>query len=319
MATDALRVWLPVDDEDAWVLATVRHKSAGSITLSRLHAPEGVPAEVTVADELFAALTPATGDVDNDVSDLVCLADVNTGVLLHNLRLRYARDEIYTAIGPILVAVNPYNQLDKCGAEAIADARKLPPHVLTIALASYGALVKTGAAQSILISGESGAGKTETTKMAMACLAECSASCGASTDAALESGLLLEAFGNARTVSNHNSSRFGKWTVVHFDNDAKICGCRLDSFLLEKSRVAVHGGGERNYHIFYQARASTPARDSPQRALTACFCHAVARWRECRGARSVRRRPRRRRRRSRVHTRARRGRRGRGRRAACIC
>ena len=231
-------VWLNVDDEDAWVIATVGEKFGGSVMLKRTSAPKGVELETSVSEEAFAKLSPATGDPNKSVADLVWMPDVNTGAVLHNLRLRYAANDIYTAIGPILIAVNPYKMLECCSAETLAsmmeeeDVEKLPPHVFKIAKAAYASMCRTGGAQSVLISGESGAGKTETTKLCMSCLAEISGSSGKSTESALESGILLEAFGNAKTVHNNNSSRFGKWCSVHFDEAGHIAACKVRSYLL---------------------------------------------------------------------------------------
>ena len=118
-------------------------------------------------------------------------------------------------------------------------------------------------AQSILVSGESGAGKTETAKICMACLAQLSSSPAHSTELALESGTLLEAFGNAKTVMNHNSSRFGKWVEVHFSPlTGTIAACKVRPYLLELSRVVRQSEAERNYHIFYQLLAGCAQSDA---------------------------------------------------------
>jgi len=252
------RVWARVDDEDAWVLATVEERFGGSVHLARLHAPPGVDKALVVPEEEFGGYTPATGDLDTPVDDLVRLNDVNQGALLHTLRLRYSRDEVYTSIGPILIAVNPFKKLEICSAETIArmasesaPADQLSSHIFKVVRAAFTGMVSARKAQSILISGESGAGKTETAKLSMSCLVEISESSGSSTQAALESALLLEAFGNARTVHNSNSSRFGRWCSVHFNSANRIASCSIKVYLLERSRVVVHGEGERNYHLFY--------------------------------------------------------------------
>ena len=249
------------------MLATVDERFGGSVHMKRLHAPAGFELDLMVSDEEFAKLMPVTGkDEELVVEDMVLLHDVNEAGMLHNLRQRYQRDDIYTSIGPILIAINPYKTLDMCGAEAIAhmiEAEKpedLPPHIFKISQSVYIGMIKTGAAQSVLISGESGAGKTETTKLCMSCLATISGSVGVTTEAALESGIVLEAFGNAKTVMNNNSSRFGKWCIVHFDKDGHIAGCKLQSYLLEKSRVVSQAESERNYHVFYQLCKASPEK-----------------------------------------------------------
>ena len=139
------------------------------------------------------------------------------------------------------------------------DVEKLPPHVFKIAKAAYASMCRTGGAQSVLISGESGAGKTETTKLCMSCLAEISGSSGKSTESALESGILLEAFGNAKTVRNNNSSRFGKMMRLHFDQRGVVAGAFIKTYLLEKTRSVAITDPERNYHVFYQLCAGADA------------------------------------------------------------
>jgi len=191
--------------------------------------------------------------------------------MLHTFRLRLEKDTIFTNIGPVLVVMNPYKPVNSCAPSSMlemakqmstsaADNPDLPPHAHTTVLRAYTSMMegKGGTPQSLLVSGESGAGKTETIKLSMSALANISRSVGSTTDAALESGLLLEAFGNAMTVYNHNSSRFGKWCAVHFGADAKISAGVIQSYLLEESRVVATPAGERNYHIFYYMLAGMP-------------------------------------------------------------
>ena len=249
----AQHVWLQVDDADAWTLATVTDRSGSDVQLTRLHAPPGVDKKLVISEEAFSKLSLATGELAVPGDDLVALEDVSDATMLHTLRLRYARDDIFTAIGPVLIVVNPYKPVRVCSGETFASLNELeeddlPPHVFRIATAAFAGMVRTRKAQSILISGESGAGKTETTKMAMSCLAEISGSSGAMTEKCLESGIVLEAFGNAKTVYNNNSSRFGKWCAVHFDRKNHMAACRVKSYLLEKSRVVgpSDGGRPRN-------------------------------------------------------------------------
>ena len=231
--------------------------------VERLHAPahiQSTTVELTSAE--FAKLAPVVGEPMIPGEDLVVLEDISEATILHNLRLRLQKGDIFTAIGPVLVVVNPYEPVKCCSDKEVEKLSKIyasdpqaePPHAHKITVAAYRSLIENtrgGGAQAILVSGESGAGKTETTKLCMSCLAQISSSSGDRTDAALESSFLLEAFGNARTVYNHNSSRFGKWCAVHFDDKNKIRACNIESYLLEQSRIPGPAKGERNYHAFY--------------------------------------------------------------------
>ncbi|EOD27394.1 hypothetical protein EMIHUDRAFT_45128, partial [Emiliania huxleyi CCMP1516] len=164
------------------------------------------------------------------------------------------------------ISVNPHKRLGHlddflryCDDLDRAEDELLPPHVYRIARAAFTALVRTGKSQSILVSGDSGAGKTEACKLVVACLARLAPSGRAgATEAALGGALMLEArefveaWGNATTTQNKNSSRFGKWLAVELDAESAIHRCSLQPYLLERSRVVVHGPGERSYHVFYQ-------------------------------------------------------------------
>ena len=182
------------------------------------------------------------------------------------LRFRYltATPTIFTNLGDdVLIVINPFRQVASCSAERCnqvmrMDHSELPPHIARVARAAYTGLQEHQGAQAILISGESGAGKTETAKLALSCLRQLSqsASVGVVIEAALSSNVLLEAFGNARTVYNHNSSRFGKWLACYFDERGTMVACRVRQFLLEQSRVVGPAKGERNYHVFYSFMAT---------------------------------------------------------------
>ena len=147
------KIWLEVDDEDAWTLATVESASGAEARLRRARAPDGQPLNFTLPLSEYGKATPATGST-SAVADLTALADINVGAVLHSLRLRYERDRIYTCIGPVVIAVNPYKTLDVCSVEAIAgmnetdgDPDELPPHVFNVAAAAYAGLRSTGVAQ----------------------------------------------------------------------------------------------------------------------------------------------------------------------------
>ena len=205
-------VWLNVDDEDAWVLGTVEGSTDSEVNLLRAHAPDGVSTKTTITMEAYKKLTPVTGDMSVPVHDLCLLEDVNTASLLHTLRQRYAVDDIYTAIGPIVVAVNPYKKVASCSAENFAnmkdlDEESIPPHVFRVGLSAYMAMMRTSA-QSVPSRASRAPGRRDG-ELTMNVLAEVSQSSGKTTEQCLEAGIVLEALGNAKTVYNNNSSASG--------------------------------------------------------------------------------------------------------------
>ena len=202
--------------------------------------------------------------------DLVKLDDVNEATILQNLRLRFAENLMYTSLGTIIVSINPYFRIpglydDDVAREYRGGSFELEPHVFQVAERAYSGLLDSRNNQAIIISGESGAGKTEATKQ---CLKFIAVNAGSSSsgvqDRILAANPLLEAFGNAKTLRNDNSSRFGKWMTNGFDANGIICSCKNINYLLETSRVVTHQEGERNFHIFYMliAGASTDLQAS---------------------------------------------------------
>ncbi|KAL0418596.1 UNVERIFIED_CONTAM: Myosin-8 [Sesamum radiatum] len=202
------------------------------------------------------------------VDDMTKLPYLHEPGVLHNLKSRYDINEIYTYTGNILIAVNPFQRLPHLyDSHMMAQYKgaafgELSPHPFAVADAAYRLMMNEGISQAILVSGESGAGKTESTKLLMQYLAYMggrSASEGRSVQQqVLESNPVLEAFGNAKTVRNNNSSRFGKFVEIQFDDRGRISGAAIRTYLLERSRVCQVSDPERNYHCFYMLCAAPP-------------------------------------------------------------
>ena len=189
-------------------------------------------------------------------ANLTNLTYLNEPSVLHNIRLRYERDEIYTRAGNVLIAVNPFKQLPIYSEEAArqydgSGVVDQAPHIFEVASIAERAVFETSESQSVVISGESGSGKTENTKFVLRQLTQKSAEKGVDK-AILQTNPILEAFGNAKTLRNNNSSRFGKLINIYFSSSTQICGANIYTYLLEKSRVVNVQDEERSYHIFYQ-------------------------------------------------------------------
>nr|XP_051225694.1 myosin-17-like isoform X7 [Lolium perenne] len=204
------------------------------------------------------------------VDDMTRLSYLHEPGVLDNLAVRYAKNVIYTYTGNILIAINPFQRLPNLVDVRTMEKYKganlgdLDPHVFAIADVSYRQMMNEGKSNSILVSGESGAGKTETTKLLMRYLAFLGGRSGTGgrtvEQQVLESNPVLEAFGNAKTVRNNNSSRFGKFVELQFDKSGKISGAAIRTYLLERSRVCQTSSPERNYHCFYFL-CSAPSED----------------------------------------------------------
>ncbi|MFS7988914.1 putative myosin ATPase [Helianthus anomalus] len=219
---------------------------------------------------------------EGGVDDMTKLAYLHEPGVLRNLKSRFDMDEIYTYTGNILIAVNPFKRIPNLYDKSVMEKYKgialgeLNPHPYAIADMAYRQMVNEGISQSILVSGESGAGKTESTKNLMQYLAYMGGRHGADERSVeqqvLESNPVLEAFGNAKTVRNNNSRftkafcgesfsygvRFGKFVELQFNEIGKISGAAIRTYLLERSRVCQVSDPERSYHCFYMLCAAPP-------------------------------------------------------------
>ncbi|AQK62955.1 Myosin-12 [Zea mays] len=253
-------VWLE-DPGEAWVDGVVTEIKGGDATIATTNGK-------TVVASLGSVYPKDTEAPPAGVDDMTKLAYLHEPGVLHNLSCRYGLNEIYTYTGNILIAVNPFQRLPHLYDVHMMEQYKgasfgeLSPHLFAIADACYRALINDQASQAILVSGESGAGKTETTKMLMRYLAFMGGRSGTEgrtvEQQVLESNPVLEAFGNAKTVKNNNSSRFGKFVEIQFDKHGKISGAAVRTYLLERSRVCQVSDPERNYHCFYMLCSAPP-------------------------------------------------------------
>ncbi|CAG5034219.1 unnamed protein product [Parnassius apollo] len=204
------------------------------------------------------------------LGDAVLLAPLTEDSFLHNLHVRYKRDIIYTYVGNALVSVNPCRPLPIYSTELVRTylARPpylLPPHLYALTVTAYRWVRDRNENQCIVITGESGAGKTEAARVCLQCAVVAGSGGGgggggAGRGAALAAaGTLLEAFGNAATSRNHNASRFGKLLDIEFDFKGEPVGGHITHYLLEKERVCSVMEGERNFHVLYQLLAGGDA------------------------------------------------------------
>ncbi|XP_072980214.1 myosin-17-like isoform X3 [Typha angustifolia] len=222
----------------------------------------------TVVADVSKVFPKDTEAPPGGVDDMTKLSYLHEPGVLENLAVRFAQNEIYTYTGNILIAINPFQRLPHLVSQETmerykgAEIGELSPHCFAIAEAAYRAMIHEGKNNSILVSGESGAGKTEATKMLMRYLAFLGGRSGTEgrsvEQQVLESNPVLEAFGNAKTVRNNNSSRFGKFVEIQFDDHGKISGAAVRTYLLERSRVCQINSPERNYHCFYFLCAAPP-------------------------------------------------------------
>ncbi|XP_018120971.1 unconventional myosin-VI isoform X2 [Xenopus laevis] len=254
---DGKPVWAP-HPTDGFQLGKIVDIGPGSLTIEPLN--QKGKTFLAPINQVF----PAEEDTTKHVEDNCSLMYLNEATLLHNIQVRYSKDKIYTYVANILIAVNPYFDVPKLyTSEQIKQYHgkslgTLPPHVYAIADKAFRDMKVLKMSQSIIVSGESGAGKTENTKFVLRYLTGSYGSGQDIDERIVEANPLLEAFGNAKTVRNNNSSRFGKFVEIHFNEKNSVVGGFVSHYLLEKSRICVQGQDERNYHIFYRLCAGAP-------------------------------------------------------------
>uniref|UniRef100_A0A2K6RZX8 Myosin heavy chain 1 n=1 Tax=Saimiri boliviensis boliviensis TaxID=39432 RepID=A0A2K6RZX8_SAIBB len=250
------------DPKESFVKATVQSREGGKVTAKT----EG-GTTVTVKDDQVYPMNPPKYD---KIEDMAMMTHLHEPAVLYNLKERYAAWMIYTYSGLFCVTVNPYKWLPVYNAEVVAAYRgkkrqEAPPHIFSISDNAYQFMLTDRENQSILITGESGAGKTVNTKRVIQYFATIAVTGekkkeettsgkmqGTLEDQIISANPLLEAFGNAKTVRNDNSSRFGKFIRIHFGATGKLASADIETYLLEKSRVTFQLKAERSYHIFYQ-------------------------------------------------------------------
>ncbi|XP_063286389.1 myosin-11 isoform X3 [Pelobates fuscus] len=257
-------VWVP-SEKHGFEAASIKEEKGDEVLIEL--AENGK--KVTISKDDVQKMNPPKFSKVEDMAELTCL---NEASVLHNLRERYFSGLIYTYSGLFCVVVNPYKFLP-IYSEKIIDMYKgkkrheMPPHIYAIADTAYRSMLQDREDQSILCTGESGAGKTENTKKVIQYLAVVASSHKGKKDATITQGPsfaygelekqllqanpILEAFGNAKTVKNDNSSRFGKFIRINFDVTGYIVGANIETYLLEKSRAIRQARDERTFHIFY--------------------------------------------------------------------
>uniref|UniRef100_A0A8C6JMX3 Uncharacterized protein n=1 Tax=Melopsittacus undulatus TaxID=13146 RepID=A0A8C6JMX3_MELUD len=269
------RVWIP-DPDEVWRSAEViKDYKEGDKSL-HLKLEDETLYEYPIDLQGNALPFLRNPDILVGENDLTALSYLHEPAVLHNLKVRFTEsNHIYTYCGIVLVAINPYGQLPIYGQDVIyaysgQNMGDMDPHIFAVAEEAYKQMARDEKNQSIIVSGESGAGKTVSAKYAMRFFATVGGSASETNIEAkvLASSPIMEAIGNAKTTRNDNSSRFGKYIQIGFDKRYHIIGANMRTYLLEKSRVVFQAEDERNYHIFYQLCASASRPEFKDLGLT---------------------------------------------------
>ncbi|KAJ8394306.1 hypothetical protein AAFF_G00047130 [Aldrovandia affinis] len=269
------RVWIP-DPEEVWKAAEIIKDYKEGDPILHLKLEDESPLEYPIGPKNNQLPFLRNPDILVGENDLTALSYLHEPAVLHNLRVRFLEsNHIYTYCGIVLVAINPYEQLQIYGEEVInaysgQNMGDMDPHIFAVAEEAYKQMARDEKNQSIIVSGESGAGKTVSAKYAMRFFATVGGSANDTNveEKVLASSPIMEAIGNAKTTRNDNSSRFGKYIQIGFDRRYHIIGANMRTYLLEKSRVVFQAEDERNYHIFYQLCASAVLPEFKDMALT---------------------------------------------------
>ncbi|XP_061590558.1 unconventional myosin-Vb isoform X3 [Cololabis saira] len=273
--TKYTRVWIP-DPDDVWKAAEITKDYKEGDPVLHLKLEDEATLEYPVGPKANPLPFLRNPDILVGENDLTALSYLHEPAVLHNLRVRFLEsNHIYTYCGIVLVAINPYEQLQIYGEEVInaysgQNMGDMDPHIFAVAEEAYKQMARDERNQSIIVSGESGAGKTVSAKYAMRFFATVGGSANDTNveEKVLASNPIMEAIGNAKTTRNDNSSRFGKYIQIGFSRHYHIIGANMRTYLLEKSRVVFQAEDERNYHIFYQLCASASLPEFQELGLT---------------------------------------------------
>ncbi|TMS08761.1 Unconventional myosin-Vb [Larimichthys crocea] len=273
--TKFTRVWIP-DPDDVWKAAEIVRDYKEGEPVLHLKLEDDTPLEYPVGPKRNPLPFLRNPDILVGENDLTALSYLHEPAVLHNLRVRFLEsNHIYTYCGIVLVAINPYEQMQIYGEEVITaysgrNMGDMDPHIFAVAEEAYKQMARDERNQSIIVSGESGAGKTVSAKYAMRFFATVGGSANDTNveEKVLASSPIMEAIGNAKTTRNDNSSRFGKYIQIGFSRRYHIIGANMRTYLLEKSRVVFQAEDERNYHIFYQLCASASLPEFKDLRLT---------------------------------------------------
>ncbi|KAL0095549.1 P-loop containing nucleoside triphosphate hydrolase protein [Phycomyces blakesleeanus] len=282
--TKGTQAWF-TDDQDGWVSASVESNETAGNTVKMIFTNDQDPTREHVFEGSLTELDKHKGNTlpplrnppkMEDIDDLTNLSYLNEPSVLNTIRIRYLQRNIYTYSGIVLIAANPFARVPLYEPQVIQQYSgkrrgELEPHLFAISEDAYRCMIREKTNQTIVVSGESGAGKTVSAKYIMRYFAtaddketagkvakDSSGSMTEVEEQILATNPIMEAFGNAKTTRNDNSSRFGKYIEIQFDKQYNIVGAKVRTYLLERSRLVFQPQIERNYHIFYQLCAGAP-------------------------------------------------------------